>query len=56
MQVLKSGGWIDVLQDDAYSDILLQELPRLKQTFEADGLGSKSWIYNYVQIESSVGK
>lgn len=40
--VLKSGGWIDVLQDDAYSDILLQELPRLKQTFEADGLGSKS--------------
>ncbi|XP_015063990.1 sister chromatid cohesion 1 protein 2 isoform X3 [Solanum pennellii] len=34
--VLKSGGWIDVRQDDAYSDILLQKLPRLKQTFEAE--------------------
>ncbi|CAN4082307.1 unnamed protein product [Withania somnifera] len=33
--VLKSGGWIDVRQEDAYSDILLQELPRLNQTFEA---------------------
>ncbi|CAN4079122.1 unnamed protein product [Withania somnifera] len=40
--VLKSGGWIDVRQDDAYSDILLQELPRLNQIFEADVFGSKS--------------
>ncbi|XP_075106668.1 sister chromatid cohesion 1 protein 2 isoform X1 [Nicotiana tabacum] len=40
--VLKSGGWIDVRQDDAYSSILLRELPRLKQTFEAGGIHSKS--------------
>ncbi|KAJ8546419.1 hypothetical protein K7X08_019002 [Anisodus acutangulus] len=40
--VLKSGGWIDARQDDAYSDILLQELPRLKQTFEAEGFHPKS--------------
>uniref|UniRef100_A0A1S3XYC2 Sister chromatid cohesion 1 protein 2 n=1 Tax=Nicotiana tabacum TaxID=4097 RepID=A0A1S3XYC2_TOBAC len=40
--VLKSGGWIDVRQDDAYSSILLRELPRLKQTFEAKGIHSKS--------------
>lgn len=40
--VLKSGSCIDVQQDDAYGDILLRELPRLKQPFEADGLGSKS--------------
>ncbi|KAM3253354.1 sister chromatid cohesion 1 protein 2 [Capsicum annuum] len=40
--VLKSGSWIDVQQEDAYSDILLQELPRLKQTFEAEGFGPKS--------------
>lgn len=42
LQVLKSGSCIDVQQDDAYGDILLRELPRLKQPFEADGLGSKS--------------
>ncbi|MCD7446238.1 hypothetical protein HAX54_048436, partial [Datura stramonium] len=40
--VMKSGGWIDVRQDDAYSDILMQELPKLKQTFEAEGFRSKS--------------
>ncbi|XP_019225756.1 PREDICTED: sister chromatid cohesion 1 protein 2 isoform X2 [Nicotiana attenuata] len=40
--VLKSGGWIDVRQDDAYSSILVRELPRLKQTFEAEGIHSKS--------------
>ncbi|KAJ8566916.1 hypothetical protein K7X08_019124 [Anisodus acutangulus] len=40
--VLKSGGGIDARQDDAYSDILLQELPRLKQTFEAEGFHPKS--------------
>ncbi|XP_059294298.1 sister chromatid cohesion 1 protein 2 [Lycium ferocissimum] len=40
--VLKSGGWIDVRQDDAYKDIHLQKLPRLKHTFEAEGFRSKS--------------
>ncbi|XP_019185548.1 PREDICTED: sister chromatid cohesion 1 protein 2 isoform X2 [Ipomoea nil] len=34
--VLKTGGWIDVQQDNAYGDICVLESPNLKQTFAAE--------------------
>lgn len=36
LQVLKTGGWIDVQQDNAYDDICVLESPKLKQTFAAE--------------------
>ncbi|XP_031109224.1 sister chromatid cohesion 1 protein 2 [Ipomoea triloba] len=34
--VLKTGGWINVQQDNAYGDICVLESPNLKQTFAAE--------------------
>ncbi|XP_052190991.1 sister chromatid cohesion 1 protein 2-like [Diospyros lotus] len=34
--VLKSGGYIDVKQEEPFNDILVQETPKLKQACEAD--------------------
>lgn len=35
LQVLKSKGFVDVRQDEAYGDILVQKVPQWDQSYEA---------------------
>ena len=37
LQVLKTKGYLDVKQDDAYGDVLIWKLPKWDQISEDDG-------------------